>query len=72
LFKNIKEAPFTITIKGSFDDFLQFLKDLRTFPYYVDFSNFNIVNLSETISSSEESAKELFSINLDGRVFIKK
>lgn len=72
LFKNIKEAPFTMTIKGSLDDFLQFLKALRTFPYYIDFSSFNIVNLSETLSSSEESDEELFSINLDGRVFIKK
>jgi len=72
LFKNIDEANFVITIKGQFKDFLQFLKDLRTFPYYVDLSTFNITNLSENISSNEKGPQELFSINAEGRVFIKK
>ncbi|MDD3614187.1 MAG: type 4a pilus biogenesis protein PilO [Candidatus Pacebacteria bacterium] len=69
---NIDEASFVITIKGQFKDFLQFLKDLRTFPYYVDLSTFNITNLSENISSNEKGPQELFSINAEGRVFIKK
>jgi len=68
LFKNIDQATFVMTLKGKFNDFIKFLKDLKTFSYYVDFNKFNIVNLS-----SENDIKDgPFTINLEGRVFIKK
>ncbi len=65
--KNITQANFAISIKGNFDNFLIFLNDLKTFPYYIDFTSFNISNLSTDITT-----EELFSINGEGRIFIKK
>jgi Tfp pilus assembly protein PilO len=65
--KNIDQANFAFTIKGNFDNFLAFLEDLKTFPYFIDFFSFNISNLSTDITT-----EELLSINGEGRIFIKK
>lgn len=66
-FQNINQATFLINIRGTLDDFLSFIKDLKTFPYFVDFYNFNIVS-----SGVNADKKESFSYNIEGRVFIQK
>lgn len=66
-FQNIDQATFSINIRGTSDDFLAFLKDLKTFPYFIDFLNFNI-----TSAGINPDKKEIFSYNIEGRVFIQK
>jgi len=65
--KKIDQANVAFSIKGNFDNFLAFLKDLKTFPYFIDFYSFNISNLSTDITT-----EELLSIDGEGRIFIKK
>ncbi|MGB9848127.1 MAG: hypothetical protein ACP5IX_00585 [Patescibacteria group bacterium] len=67
IFKNIDQATFTINIRGQANDFLAFLKDLKTFPYFIDFYNFNISNVGMT-----NDKIEIFSYNIEGRIFIQK
>ena len=66
-FKSIDQVPFAMTIKGKFSDFVKFLENLKTFPYYVDFSSFDISNIS-----ADNQNEEILSINIEGRIFIKK
>jgi len=61
-YQHIDQVTFSINIRGSFSDFINFLKDLKEFPYYIDFYSFNISNVSE----------ELISYNIEGRIFIEK
>lgn len=67
VFQNIDQATFSINIRGTSDDFLAFIKDLKTFPYFIDFYNFNITN-----TGINADKKEIFSYNIEGRVFIQK
>jgi Tfp pilus assembly protein PilO len=68
IYQNIDQAIFSMNIRGKFSDFINFLKDLKEFPYYVDFYTFNIAN----ISGSSTSTEELISYNIEGRIFIQK
>jgi Tfp pilus assembly protein PilO len=68
IYQNIDQAIFSMNIRGKFSDFINFLKDLKEFPYYVDFYTFNIAN----ISGSSTSPEELISYNIEGRIFIQK
>ncbi|MCX8016058.1 MAG: hypothetical protein N2692_02030 [Patescibacteria group bacterium] len=67
VFQNIDQATFSINIRGTSDDFLAFIKDLKTFPYFIDFYNFNI-----TSTGVNADKKEVFSYNIEGKVFIQK
>jgi Tfp pilus assembly protein PilO len=37
-----KVVSFTMTLKGNFSDFVEFLVELKTLPYFVDLDSFNI------------------------------
>jgi len=37
-----KVVPFTMTLKGNFSDFVEFLTELKTLSYFVDLDSFNI------------------------------
>lgn len=63
------QLSFVMTLKGNFLDFIEFLKELKKFPYYVSLDSFDI---SGGTPEEVASGIKIFSANIKGRVFVRE